>query len=187
MEEIWKDIINYEGIYQVSNLGRVKRLIFKNNHCVMPKEKILKPLKHGKTDNEYLMVSLSKNSKEKQYYIHRLVAEAFIPKVKNKNQINHKNGIKNDNRIENIEWCNNSENQRHALKMGLKIPAKGLKCGNVRAVRQYTKSGSFIKQWDYLTQASRTLNISLPNIIRNCQNQIPSAGGYVWKYVEGDE
>lgn len=174
-KEIWKDIKGYEEIYQVSNLGNIKR---------MKTNKILKSLKHGKKENEYLMVVLSNNGKEKMFYIHRLVAQTFIPNPNNLPQVNHKDGDKTNNFMENLEWCTISENQIHAIKNKLKIPAKGLQCGNTRKVGQYSKDGNLIKKWEYIKLASMELNILSPNIINCCKNKIPSAGGYIWKYLD---
>lgn len=109
--EVWKDIPGYEGYYQVSNKGRVKRLsryvdrhaygiVHKKFYC----ERILKPINR----QWYQMVNLCKNCKVKAYQIHRLVAIAFIDNPLSKEQVNHKNGIRNDNRIENLEWVTNT-------------------------------------------------------------------------------
>lgn len=120
--EIWKDIIGYEGLYQISNLGQVKSIMFRNKMTFFQRDKTLK-LYTNKL-NGYQYVSLSKNNKKKTFRVHRLVMEAFNPvnKIKgyDKNYtINHKNGIKTDNRLENLEWCTQSENQIHAFKNGL--------------------------------------------------------------------
>ena len=99
-QEMWKDIEEYNGEYQVSNLGRVKS--FKNN-----KEKLLKPF-FTKTNQEgYLVVNLCQNNKRKIKLVHRLVAEAFIPNPNNFPFINHKDEDKTNNNVDNLEWCNN--------------------------------------------------------------------------------
>lgn len=101
MEELWKNIKGYEGLYQISSLGRVKSFY---------KNKILKP---RVKENNYLIVSLYKEGKDKKFYIHRLVAEAFIPNTDNKEYVNHKDFNKSNNSVENLEWVTRSENFRH--------------------------------------------------------------------------
>lgn len=111
MVEIWKDVKDYEGKYQVSNLGRVKSLIYKNNanNRIYKREKILK-LFHDR--NGYLRVDL-KMGKRKNAQVHRLVAIAFIDNTYNKPQVNHKDKNKENNKVENLEWVTNGENQLH--------------------------------------------------------------------------
>jgi hypothetical protein len=113
--EIYKDVLGYEGIYQVSNLGNVKRINKKNLNY-------LKPLNNG---TGYFQVALCVNSKRKVYLVHRLVAETFIDNPNNFDVINHINGIKSDNTINNLEWCTHSHNINHAVKTGLRIIPKG--------------------------------------------------------------
>jgi hypothetical protein len=115
--EIYKDVVGYEGIYQVSNLGNVKRFYKKNQNGI-----IIKPINNGRG---YYRVGLYKNKKPKYCYIHRLIAECFINNINNYKTVNHINGIKNDNRLENLEWCSYADNNIHALQTGLRVHPSG--------------------------------------------------------------
>jgi hypothetical protein len=130
MEEIWKDIPEYEGLYQISNLGNVRSQHFNK----MSGQKPGQLLKIGLMYNGYLSIQLRMGDTNKRHLVHRLIAESFISNPDNKPVINHINGIKNDNRIENLEWCTQSENVRHAIDTGLRTsafgPAKGTKPWN---------------------------------------------------------
>ena len=119
MEEVWKDIKGYEGLYQVSNYGRIKSLdrIIKDSHRSYNKND--KILKLSFNFQKYLMVNLSKYGVKKSYRVNRLVAEAFIPNPLNKSQVNHIDGNKINNNVENLEWVTPSENMQHAYKNGL--------------------------------------------------------------------
>lgn len=128
MEEIWKAIKGYEGRYEVSNLGRVRsfdKVLYLKNSSFMHKGRIIK-LRPGKT-SPYLLASLSSNGVRKVKLVHRLVAEAFIDNSELKPEVNHKNGVKTDNRASNLEWVTSSENKQHALKM---LPRKTLTSTN---------------------------------------------------------
>jgi DNA-binding transcriptional regulator YiaG len=114
--EIWKDIQGYEGLYQISNLGRVKSLPKKTPGTNTTKTSYLKHcFRCG-----YQYVSLSNNGKSQKQMIHRLLAIHFIENPDQKKCVNHKNGIRSDFSLENLEWCNQSENELHAYKLGLK-------------------------------------------------------------------
>ena len=158
MEE-WKDIKGYEGLYQVSNYGNIKSL--KRNI-------ILSPAKAGRG---YYYVLLCKNGKPKLKYIHRLVAEHFVPNPNSYKEVNHKSGIKSNNDIFNLEWCTHKQNCEHKTR----ILKKGCK-----KVRQYDLQGVFIKEWASISEAKRTLNIS--HIGECCSSKIKTAGGYMWRY-----
>lgn len=112
MQEIWKDIKNYEGLYKVSNLGNVKSLPKKAGRSNR-KEKILN---FNKNSKGYLRVELSKDKKRKQCLVHRLVAETFIPNYNNLPQINHKDENKENNYIDNLEWCDNKYNNNYGTR-----------------------------------------------------------------------
>lgn len=126
MKEVWKDVKGYEGLYQVSSLGRVKSV--RRYEYTRWYGGELKSIRQGR----YLRTSLCKNGKLKTHNIHRLVAEAFIPNPKNKPEVNHIDGNKENNNVNNLEWVTRKENAIHAYNMGLlpKIPARNQKGKN---------------------------------------------------------
>lgn len=114
--EIWKDVIGYEGLYQVSNLGNVKRIgSFRGVNKKYLNNYNLIPMDNGKG---YLRIKLTKNNKSKRIMLHRIIAEAFLENIYNKPFINHINSNRKDNRLENLEWCTQSENVKHAVNAG---------------------------------------------------------------------
>jgi hypothetical protein len=117
-KEVWKDIAGYEGKYKISSLGRVRSLSryrkSRGDLLALIKEKVLKPVDYF----GYQKVTLRHNNESQNYRIHRLVATAFIPNVKNKPFINHKDGNKKNNSVDNLEWVTNQENISHAVKNG---------------------------------------------------------------------
>jgi len=172
MKETWKDIKGYEGSYQVSNLGRVRsldRIIHYNNNTKhLHKGKILKPTTNGR---DYYSICLSTNMVWDRCYVHRLVAQAFIPNPLNKPQINHKNGIKYDSKVKNLEWCTNNENRQHAVKNGLiargeKFIISKLTNKQVRVIKYCLKIG--MKQKDiakYFPTRKENINAIKRNVI----------------------
>lgn len=137
--EIWKPIKGYEAFYQVSNFGRIKSTIFS-------KHKIRKLMPHR---DGYNNIVLRKNKVASSHLIHRLVAIAFLPNPEGKPQVNHINGIKTDNRLENLEWNTYSENHKHAYSIGLKTGSKGedngcsvLNSSEVISIRKEYASGN---------------------------------------------
>ena len=169
MTEVWKDVLGYEGLYQVSSLGRVKRL-HKNG-----KENILT----GKKDKDgYTEIILSKSRKKKYFRLHRIVADAFIPNPANKPQINHKDRDKQNNTVANLEWVTGSENVLHTFATGRRV--------HKRPVLQYTRNMELVSSWDSIREAGRTLKIAENNINACCHGRFPTAGGFVWRYKECD-
>lgn len=123
MEEIWKDILGYEGIYMVSNIGRVKSLDRYIDHPITKKTLLKGVMREIDINSDgYPLIRLCKNGMSVSRSVHRYVAEAFIPNPLNLPEVNHKNGVKTDNSVENLEWVTRSENQLHAYATGLKKP-----------------------------------------------------------------
>lgn len=177
--EIWKDIPNYEGIYQASNLGRVKSLERINARGHRLKEKILKTgINRG-----YYRVQLWKNSKARFYYVHRLVWIAFNGPIPECLQVNHISERKSENRLSNLnlmtpkENCNwGSRNERMAKKQ---INGKKSK-----PVLQFTLEDILIKEYLSATQVERELGFGQSNICNCCNGKLKTAYGYKWKYKE---
>lgn len=167
MEEIYKDIEGYEGLYQVSNLGNVKSL--KNNKT--KKEKILKPA----IRNGYKKVDLRKNKTKKTYSIHRLVAQAFIENPNNYPCINHKDECKTNNVVSNIEWCSYKYNSNYGSC--IKRIAKALS----KKVYQYSKEGELIAVWESTMECGRN-GFKQSSVVSCCNGERKSHKGYIWSY-----
>lgn len=152
--EVWKDIKNWEGYYQVSNYGRVKslfRIVKQGNRDLKVKEKIRKLVlnKLG-----YYDIFLKKVDFCKVYKVHRLVAQAFIPNLENKPEVNHINEIKTDNRVKNLNWMTSKENMNWG-SVGKKISKSMINGKNSKKVYQYDLEGNFIKEWPSCREAER--------------------------------
>lgn len=184
MEEIWKDIKGYEGLYQVSNFGKIKSIprhgTRKNMHIIS----------QNYNRCGYKIVNLYKNAKGKTKTVHRIVAETFMKNTLNKEDINHIDGNKDNNNVTNLEWTSHKENMKHARKNHLinisdKVIEQGRKIGKTRAkkILQIEKY-SIIKQWNSMTEASKATGISISEISLCCNNKKKSVGGYEWKFVE---
>lgn len=173
MQEIWKNVENYDGIYQISSLGRVKN----SKNLIMK----TKPSNDG-----YVRILLYKSGKYKAHYLHILVAKAFIDNPQNKAEVNHIDGNKNNNVISNLEWVTRRENHFHAVKMGLKpvcptIGKYGSKNPCSKPVYQYDLDGTFIKIWDCREEAANFYGCT-PNSIGRCVNGVRrTCKGFIWR------
>jgi len=184
MEEIWKDIKGYEELYQISNLGRVKRL----NNKIFVKD-IYHKREYYKTINEkiikqhignvgYWELQLTNTNLKiiKMIRTHRLIAEAFIPNPENKPCVNHINGIKTDNRIENLEWCTHKENMQHSFEIGLHKELRSVAKIDIN-------TNNVICIYKSIMEAERKMNIK--NLNKNMSKAIKYNliyHGYKWKY-----
>lgn len=188
MKEVWKDIVGYEGLYQVSNLGRIKSLerYVQNHDAVQFHEEQIKcacERKRKDGNQGYLVLQLYKNNKPKNCYVHRLVAEAFIPNPKNKPTVNHINGNKHDNRAENLEWSTYKENNEHAYNTGLNDEThRRNKKGSTR-VAQYGKDMVLIAEYPSIREAERQTGICSQSISLGIKKGW-KYGGFVWKKAD---
>ena len=182
MEEIWKDIKGFEGLYQVSNLGRVRSLTRnrrgRNNAPNPIQGRILKL----ETLSGYERAHLFKNNKGKYFLVHRLVANAFIPNPDNLPQVNHKDEDKTNNRVDNLEWCTPKYNYNYGT-INIRRSQKQLNDKNKsKIVLQYSLDGTFIKEWKSTKDVQRNLGFDNSHISECCRNIIKTAYGYLWKY-----
>lgn len=174
----WKDISGYDGYYEVSSTGKVRskdRIILdKNSKSVYIKGRLMK---QSKNTQGYLVVNLRKNHTSNVALIHRLVANAFIDNPDSLPTINHKDGDKLNNRIENLEWVTYTDNNIHALKLGLRNP-RGCK------VVQFDDRGNVVSIFKSVSEASRETGIGR-GVISHCINgRTHSAGRYIWTKIE---
>ena len=179
-KEIWKDIPEFEGLYQASNLGRVKSLerIDARGHRV--KEKILKPTINHKG---YYKVPLCKNSKVKKCSVHRLVYEAFNGQIPEGLQVNHINEIKTDNRLENLNLMTCKENVNYGTG-NERRSKKQINGKKSKPVLQFTLEDILIKEYPSANQVERELGFDQGNIVKCCNGKYKQMYGYIWKYAK---
>ena len=191
MEEIWKNIKGYPN-YQVSNMGRVKRL---STGYYRRTEKILKPQLQN---NGYLHIKLSQKDKTKCILVHRLVAQVFIPNPNNLPQVNHINEDKTDNRVENLEWCTQKYNINYGNGISKRVKTNkengtykkiGENNSKIRSksILQFSKDNSFIRKWDCIMDVQRELGYDNKQICSCLKNRQKTAKGFKWVYADDYE
>ncbi|BDZ79129.1 NUMOD4 domain-containing protein [Claveliimonas bilis] len=175
MSEVWKDIEGYEGLYKVSNLGRIWSCRYKK--CMR------KNLCKG-----YERVNLKKDGIEKTMQVHRLVALAFLPNPQNKPEVNHIDENKENNNVDNLEWVTSKENANYGTRNDkiknyvLKHPVRKLQGKKVAQIDKET--GKIISIYESTTEAARINNFHQGNICWCCNGRRNEANGYKWKYID---
>lgn len=181
MVEVWKDIPDYEGYYQVSNIGRVRsvpRVTYigtgnaRNDGGFLKKQRL--------NEFGYLRVNLCKEGKRRNYFVHRLVAVCFIPNPNNLPFINHKDEDKTNNRVDNLEWCTQEYNSNYGTR-NERLYANG---GGSRKkeVEQYDLKGNLINTFQSMTEAQRQTGVDRNMIRVVCNGKFKQGNGYVWKF-----
>ena len=195
MNEIWKDIPEFEGYYQASNTGYIRRIGDYSNRCSFWKLETPKILKSKDNGRGYLMVTLSVNGVHYYRYVHRLVAETFIDNPVNYNEINHKDGNKKNNTVPNLEWCDRSYNGKHAYSTGLRT-VKGCYGKKKKVAMIDIKTNRIIKFFDSVCDASKYVGLkNFTNISACCSyaednsryiKPYYSSKGYKWRFANPD-
>ena len=189
-KEIWKPVAGYEGIYDVSNLGRVKTV---ERTCYLNikgtdtqriiKEKIKHPSQDGqgyKNNNGYLSVILSFKNKSKRFHVHRLVAEAFLENPNNYETVNHIDGNKFNNEVSNLEWASRKQNIEHAWKTGLNHIPSNYAGTHKKKITQKDLQGNIIKEWDSMTEAARFLGLDKATFSNRIKSGKLEYHGFLW-------
>ena len=185
MQEIWKDIPGFENKYQVSNIGNVRSLSYLGH----PGK--IHIIKQQHTYDGYCRVPLMRDGKKHCVTTHILVAKTFIPNPYNKQQVNHKDGNKNNNCVDNLEWVTPKENIEHSIKTGLRHPElrnypKGGEHYASKPVYQYDLSGKLAQKWNSISDAARHFSCKPSTIINCSKGRLKSCKGYMWRVFEND-
>lgn len=171
----WKDVVGYEGIYKVSSNGDIYSIISKKN------------LRKVKSSTGYFHVQLYSNRKPKTINVHTIVADAFLPEKQGCPEINHKDGNKANNSVENLERVSKSENAKHAIRTGLRKPSPmigriGEENPNSKEILQYNINGQYLRSWNGIAEAARFVGCSASSISACLTGRKKTATHYIWRY-----
>lgn len=188
MKEVWKDIAGYEGYYQVSNLGKVRSLDREVEYPTYTRYFYGKVLKPHKKRNGYLELTLRQQKKHTQALVHRLVAIAFIPNPNNLPCVNHKDENKENNCVENLEWCTEAYNNHYGI--GNRNRCVNSRNGAIKKqakpVLQFSLDGEFIAEYFSAMEAARQNQCRQGGISECCNGKQKTAYGYIWRYKEAE-
>lgn len=186
-KEIWKPVVGYEGLYEVSSIGRIKSLkrIVRNNGGYRTTPELIKKNSIDRSGYEFVWLW---NKSGRIHRVHKLVALAFIPNIENKPCVDHINGNRRDNRVENLRWCSHKENSNFEIareRLSQNAPWRG-KYGSdnpfAKSVIQCDLNGGIIREFGGVLEASRETGINHRCISDTCRKKQKTAGGYIWKY-----
>lgn len=178
IEELWYDVPGYKNLYQISNLQRV-RSYPRLGKTRLIGGKILNPYMFP---NGYWAVTFCHKRKYKTAYIHRLMAEVFLPNPNNYPIVNHKDSNPSNNNIENLEWCTQSYNVKYGFTNNGRVQKGGRK--TKFKINQYDLNMNFIRNWDSVKQICQELFLDQASISKCCNGKLKTVGGFIWKYED---
>lgn len=179
----WRYVKGFEGLYMVSDTGKVKSL--GNGNSTNPQFSTHRILKTRYSTNGYEKVKLNKDGIRTHTHVHRLVASAFIDNPEQKPEVNHKDGDKLNNNASNLEWVTPSENQKHAFNLGMQVARSGADSPCSKQIEQLTINGESVRVWGSINEACNELGYNSMGIIGCCKGRkrYKTAYGYNWRYV----
>ncbi len=184
-KEIWKSVVGYEGLYEISNYGRCRRISYPIDTAAKVAQFGLPHyLKPSYSEDGYVRYALSVNGKTKLIPAHRLVLLSFgVPNPENKPMVNHIDNNPSNNYIDNLEWCTHTENMAHMIKQGRKVTYRGKDHIESKEVHQFDKEMNLIAIYGSSGEASRKTGFLSGHIREACRGKLKTYKGFIWKYA----